>query len=334
MEYHTVALIGMLCIHMVYSTEAITVSPFRKPVLASFPSRATDGGLYKLMCNYNGRTADGDFFVVRVFWYRDNNLVVISPSGAVTPPDLDGRIRVEHNAYQHNISININASIDNGSVWWCSDDFTRQNSNNITISFSDADITPTTTSPSSSGTDASSTTSSTTAIVSSTTTSASTSLNDVSKAAIALDDDHTSLISVIAGIVVAAIVIIILLIVVMTTTSRRREALREGDGSLSESFHQVDVRSKYKGTDVNTVLEYVNTPWDNNSVVQENVLYLRSSDVLSPRPSQRVSPTSTGLYAQIYKPRSSFEQRVSTSDVFVDDVFARPCKIPRVQHVS
>ncbi|XP_048254215.1 uncharacterized protein LOC124121877 [Haliotis rufescens] len=340
MEYHTAAVTGLLYVLVIQlSTEASTRSPVRKPVLETSQSRPTDGDQYTLICNYDGRTADGDFAVMQVFWYRDSSHVFTSPSGRLVPDnasDLDGRVSVRTTAYQHNITISINASIDNGSVWWCGDEVTRQDSNNITIIINTEEETPASTSSSTAATVASSTTSSTTEDVTTSTTGSSGGVGDLAVTADNDDDDdQTSFISAIAGTIVAAIVIIALIVIVMRTTSRRKGDLREGTDILSESFdHQVNVGSKHEGADVNPVFDDGNIAEDPSSVMQENILYFRSSDVISLRPAQPGSPNNTELYAQIYKPMSASGQRVSTSDVFVEAIYASPLKIPRVQHLS
>ncbi|XP_071095250.1 uncharacterized protein [Haliotis cracherodii] len=270
MEYHTVAVTGLLYVLVIQlSTEASTTSPVRKPVLETSKSRPTDGDQYTLICNYDGRTADGDFAVMQVFWYRDSSHVFTTPPGGLVPEntsDLDGRVSVRRTDSQHNITISINASIDNGSVWWCGDDVTRQHSNNITIIINTEEGTPASTLSSTAATVASSTMSSTTEDVTTSTTGSSSGVGDLAVTADNDDDDQTSFISAIAGTIVAAIVIIALIVIVMRTTSRRKGDLPEGTDILSESFdHQVYVGSKHEGADVNPVFDDGNTAEDPSS---------------------------------------------------------------------
>ncbi|XP_071118460.1 uncharacterized protein [Haliotis cracherodii] len=90
-------------------------------VLTTSTPTAFDGELYTLIC----RKFPMD--LRDVSWFRDGTRVFVT-QGSSTIYNIDssvknsfrsGRINVYCHALQHNVTIRINSSIDNGTTWWC-----------------------------------------------------------------------------------------------------------------------------------------------------------------------------------------------------------------------
>ncbi|XP_046560505.1 uncharacterized protein LOC124269520 isoform X2 [Haliotis rubra] len=105
-------------------------------VLTSSPMTARDGEIFTLICSSN--TTSGQDRL----WNRDHTLVLTTTQGFFSPsvsnPDafntyLSGRVNVSCNATQHNVTLRINSTIDNGSRWQCMDNPSGQWSNILTI---------------------------------------------------------------------------------------------------------------------------------------------------------------------------------------------------------
>ncbi|XP_067679764.1 uncharacterized protein [Haliotis asinina] len=105
-------------------------------VLTSSPVIATDGEVFTLICSSN--TTGGQ----DRYWRRDNILLFTTSQGFSSPsvsnPDvfngyLLGRVNVSCHATQHNVTLRINSTIDNGSWWQCVGNLTGQRSNTLTI---------------------------------------------------------------------------------------------------------------------------------------------------------------------------------------------------------
>ncbi|XP_067679815.1 hepatitis A virus cellular receptor 1 homolog [Haliotis asinina] len=118
-------------------------------VLTSSPLTTTDGEVFTLICSSN--TTGGQDRQ----WNRDGNLVFTTTQGFSSPivsnpydfnRYLSGRINVSCDASQHNVTLRINSTIDNGSRWQCVDVVISPRSNTLTIySASTTTVSPTTT---------------------------------------------------------------------------------------------------------------------------------------------------------------------------------------------
>ncbi|XP_071094823.1 uncharacterized protein [Haliotis cracherodii] len=94
--------------------------------LFSSPPTATDGGLFTLVCTNRSRGISG------MKWYlNDNQAFTTKAEGAKetcslgipssSPIKYKDRFTVSCNDLQHNVTLTINSTIDNGSVWYCED---------------------------------------------------------------------------------------------------------------------------------------------------------------------------------------------------------------------
>ncbi|XP_046579769.1 uncharacterized protein LOC124287312 [Haliotis rubra] len=94
-------------------------------VLKSVPPTAADGELLTLVCS----KSTPDHSHRDVSWYRDGAKVFVTKrSSAIYNIDSSvrnsyrsGRINVHCDALQHNVTIRINSTIDNGTTWCCRD---------------------------------------------------------------------------------------------------------------------------------------------------------------------------------------------------------------------
>ncbi|XP_067679726.1 uncharacterized protein [Haliotis asinina] len=106
-------------------------------VLTSSHVTATDREMFTLICISNANGGQDRQ------WSRDGTLPVFtttqgSPSLVIVNPDvynryLSGRVNVICDTIQHNVTLRINSTIDNGSAWQCVDNQISQRSNNVTI---------------------------------------------------------------------------------------------------------------------------------------------------------------------------------------------------------
>ncbi|XP_071095246.1 uncharacterized protein [Haliotis cracherodii] len=94
--------------------------------LFSSPPTATDGGLFTLVCTNRSRGISG------MKWYlNDNQAFTTNAEGAKemcslgkissSPIKYKGRFTFSCDDLQHNITLTINSTLDNGSVWYCED---------------------------------------------------------------------------------------------------------------------------------------------------------------------------------------------------------------------
>ncbi|XP_067679789.1 uncharacterized protein [Haliotis asinina] len=108
-------------------------------VLTSSPKTATEGEHFTLICSSN--TTGGQDRQ----WSRNGTSPLLittqgSTSYTVSNPDifngyLSGRINVSCDATQHNVTLRVNSTVDNGSVWQCVDygGTSKRSSNRLTI---------------------------------------------------------------------------------------------------------------------------------------------------------------------------------------------------------
>ncbi|XP_048254197.1 uncharacterized protein LOC125381522 [Haliotis rufescens] len=247
--------------------------------LTSSPATASPHQPYTLMCSSSGN--DGRTRA----WYWRNDLLLrtryvsdtncqVEKSNDYNYRHLSGRINVSCSHNQHNVTLRILTSIDNGSVWWCVDTARSQESNRLTIhvvnlttassTATKAAITATT------GTSATTTTTATTGTSATTAKfdiSSSTSLQEgVSTADHGADekptsgDDAPNVVYIAVGAAVGGVVVgCVISAIVFIMWMRRRNTSTEDDASAPNIYtspaHYEDMEHQYDKVD----RQYVNT---------------------------------------------------------------------------
>ncbi|XP_048254206.1 uncharacterized protein LOC124114769 [Haliotis rufescens] len=166
--------------------------------------------------------------------------------------DLSGRINVTCSYNQYNVTLGILTSIDNGSVWWCADSQSRQESNRLTI-----DVVNLMTASSTATTAATSTTTGTSATTAKFDISSSTSLRE---GVFPLCKDGPNVVYIAVGAAVGGVVVgCVITIIVVIVWMRRRNTSTEDDASAPNIYtspsHYEDMGHQYGKVE----RQYVNT---------------------------------------------------------------------------
>ncbi|XP_046560506.1 uncharacterized protein LOC124269520 isoform X3 [Haliotis rubra] len=309
-------------------------------VLTSSPMTARDGEIFTLICSSN--TTSGQDRL----WNRDHTLVLTTTQGFFSPsvsnPDafntyLSGRVNVSCNATQHNVTLRINSTIDNGSRWQCMDNPSGQWSNILTINVTvhQTTVTPTPTlSASVTTVTAITSTGSTDVNVSETSTpSTSKHLNTMSNtttstAATTTTEGYsittsgttggksagqTNTIAIAAGAAGGGVTVIAVVIVAAICIRKRPRSV-EGNGKHNTR----DDRNSSRRAEM-LIESGVNE--DDEKVMQDNILYTSSSDIAPANYSiEDRKHVGKDVYTQVKKVKTSADTQEPT------DVYAKPHK--------
>ncbi|XP_046556540.1 uncharacterized protein LOC124265762 isoform X5 [Haliotis rubra] len=107
--------------------------------LTSYPSTASPGQPYTLMCSSSGSSGRSrewywrNDIIFRTRYVSDTQCALDIVNNDKYTEYLSGRVNVSCSNNLYNVTLRVNTSIDNGSVWWCVDSEGSQQSNNWTI---------------------------------------------------------------------------------------------------------------------------------------------------------------------------------------------------------
>ncbi|XP_067679771.1 uncharacterized protein [Haliotis asinina] len=289
-------------------------------VLTSSPVIATDGEVFTLICSSN--TTGGQ----DRYWRRDNILLFTTSQGFSSPsvsnPDvfngyLLGRVNVSCHATQHNVTLRINSTIDNGSWWQCVGNLTGQRSNTLTINVTAHQTTVTT---------------KTTAALVTTATD-----TDIASTGSTGQSDTTA-----AGAAGGGVAVIAVVIVAAVCIRKRRRSVEDAvrdksrrDRNPSRSAEML-TESGVTGEDEKVMMD--NIIYTSSSevlpaeysiqghnqadkVVQDNILYTSSSDIAPADYRTEVpNPVGKDVYTEVKKVKTNADQHEVT------DMYAKPHK--------
>ncbi|XP_071095252.1 uncharacterized protein [Haliotis cracherodii] len=205
-------------------------------------------------------------------WYRRNDVIfriryVSDTQCAIDVTNnnlynhLSGRINVTCNYSQYNVTLRILTSIDNGSVWWCADSQSGQESNRLTIRVVNlmtmSSTTTTAATTATTATTATSATATTTTTTANFDISSSTSLQGV---VCPLCKDAPNVVYIAVGAAVGGIVVgCVITITVVIIWMRRNNTSKEDDASAPNIYtspsHYEDMGHQYGKVE----RQYVNT---------------------------------------------------------------------------
>ncbi|XP_048254192.1 uncharacterized protein LOC124121873 isoform X1 [Haliotis rufescens] len=263
-------------------------------VLTRSPLTASDGELFTLICSSNtssGRDRQ---------WYRNDLFVFITTQGSSCPsiskdyvfqPYLAGRVNVSCDVLQHNVTLRIKSDRDNGTRWKCLDNTKSQTSHTVTIHVSKLQSRPATTSILS------------TPVITTTTEDKS----------LPKSTGQNYITAIAAGAAGGGVAVIALVIVVAACVLKRRRSVEE-DGKDKTRRDRIPSKS------AEMLIESGDTE-DEERVMQDNVIYTSSSDVV-PGDYKILdhNPAVTDVYTQVKKVKKHGVQHVVT------DVYAKPNK--------
>ncbi|XP_048254202.1 uncharacterized protein LOC124125591 isoform X2 [Haliotis rufescens] len=283
--------------------------------LTPFPTKATEGNTYTLMCSSSAGSRD-------IQWSRNSALIVrtryvsatqcrediINP--AVFNTFLSGRINTSCGFNQHNVTLRISSQKDNGSVWWCANTVKGDMSNNLTIDV----VVNSMTMPSTTATAATTTTTEATT----TATTATAAKSDKISSSKSPQDADNQVVYIAAG--VGGGVAVVIVVVVSVLCIRRRRGRPVNNGSAHEHNHE----ASHTYYNENRVLQDQDI---NDKVQVENDIYETSRDVTSPNQPSTNDHMITDVYAQVQKPKTNKPGPTGTADdINIEDLYAKPDK--------
>ncbi|XP_048254362.1 uncharacterized protein LOC124122802 [Haliotis rufescens] len=292
-------------------------------VLASFPLTATDGELFTLICR-NITTGKQD-----IEWERDGEIVFTTAQGYARPSAFNKnlsskRVNASCDSTHHNVTLRINSTLDNGSMWQCTDKVHSQKSNNMTINVTQLQTTLASTSTRSTSFPTTGTieisSSGTTDVTQLQTTFAATSTRSTSfptTGTIEISSSGTTgqdnTIGIAAGAVGGGVAVIAVVITVAVCIRKRRRSVED------------DVRDERRRDKVPSgraaVLSESGVSEVEEIVMQDNLLYTSSLDVAPvDYKIQDHNPVVKDVYAQVKKVKAPAGQHTVT------DVYATPNK--------
>ncbi|XP_048254204.1 uncharacterized protein LOC124125588 isoform X2 [Haliotis rufescens] len=222
--------------------------------LTSSPATASPGQPYTLMCSSSGSAGRSRAW----YWRTDVIFRTRYVSDTQCPVDvsnndvynhLSGRINVTCSYTQHNVTLRILTPTDNGSVWWCWDSQSDQESNRLTIHVVNLTTESSTT-----------TIAATSATAATTTTTATTANFDISTSTSLQGVDAPNVVYIAVGAAVGGILVgCVITIIVGIIWMRRRNTSKEDDASASNIYtspsHYEDMGHQYGKVE----MQYVNT---------------------------------------------------------------------------
>ncbi|XP_071094763.1 uncharacterized protein [Haliotis cracherodii] len=296
-------------------------------VLASFPLTATDGELFTLICR-NITTGKQD-----IEWERDGEIVFTTTPPYARPSVfnhnlfcryLSKRVNASCDSTHHNVTLRINSTVDNGSMWQCVDKVHSHKSNNMKINVTQLQTTFAATSTRSTSFPTTRTieisSSGTTDVTQLQTTFAATSTRSTSfptTRTIEISSSGTTgqdnTIGIAAGAVGGGVAVIAVVITVAVCIRKRRRCVED------------DVRDETRRDIVPSgraaVLSEGGDSEVEEIVMQDNLLYTSSLDVAPvDYKIQDHNPVVKDVYAQVKKEKKPAGQHTVT------DVYATPNK--------
>ncbi|XP_048254338.1 location of vulva defective 1-like isoform X2 [Haliotis rufescens] len=110
--------------------------------LTTFPSKATEGNAYTLMFS-----STNNISASKITWYWRNVSVVettfndtcdvVVVQNAYFDTYLSKRVSISCGVLQHNLTLRINSTVDNGTLWYCNVPRTGETSQTVTIAVTD-----------------------------------------------------------------------------------------------------------------------------------------------------------------------------------------------------
>ncbi|XP_071095211.1 uncharacterized protein [Haliotis cracherodii] len=111
--------------------------------LTTFPAQATEGNAYTLTCSSNNNVSASKIIwywrtvaVVETTYLNDTCDVVV-PQNEYFETYFSKRVSISCGVLQHNVTLRINSTVDNGTLWYCKDPSTDETSHTVTIDVTD-----------------------------------------------------------------------------------------------------------------------------------------------------------------------------------------------------
>ncbi|XP_046556537.1 uncharacterized protein LOC124265762 isoform X2 [Haliotis rubra] len=281
--------------------------------LTSYPSTASPGQPYTLMCSSSGSSGRSrewywrNDIIFRTRYVSDTQCALDIVNNDKYTEYLSGRVNVSCSNNLYNVTLRVNTSIDNGSVWWCVDSEGSQGrleSNRWTIHVS----TTTTSTTTAAASTATSTTISATAITSPSDMTGSSSPHE----------GGNEVVYIAAGVGGGVAVTIVVVVTVLCIRRQRRRSVsktRTCDHKNGQSHTYYNEDHDLQGQDID------------DKIVVENDIYETSNDVTSPKQPSTNDHVITDLYAQVQKHKKSKPgPTVKPNDTSVEDLYAKPDK--------
>ncbi|XP_048254190.1 uncharacterized protein LOC124125581 isoform X2 [Haliotis rufescens] len=322
-------------------------------MLTSFPATASPGQPYILMCSSSSGSRTRQWYwrndVIFSTNYVSDKLCRVDAANNDLYQQLSRHVNMTCSQNQHNVTLRILTSIDNGSVWWCLDYQAMGGpvrSNNLTITKVNHLAMASTTSTGKSDTVSKT---SQTVDVTNGTMMPSTIVPTTTQVGVSVferpESNGNQVVYIAVGVGGGVVVVIVVVVGVLCIRRKRGRPVNKGSTreekyetpthvcyNENPGFEDQDITNKVQvENDIYETSQDATSPnqpsTNDHMITVENDIYETSQDATSPNQPSTNDHMITDIYAQVMKPKGNKPGPPGTAgDINIEDLYAKPDK--------